>query len=146
MENNVTVLLIDNNEIDNFINKRVLENLSDRIRLYTFSKTSDALMYIDKNKIVPQYILLSMSYPATDNFDFIEQLEKININKENTSICIISTLLLPSDIERLKSDYNCINYVEKPLSVKKLMNIMNLGEFKVEIRAKISGIYPIKVG
>lgn len=125
MENNRTVFLIDNNEIDNFIHQRVLTNFSDRIKVILFSNTSDALKYIEKNKIAPQYILQSMNYPASDNFGFLKQLEILNVNKENISICILSTLLLTTDIEKLKRDNNYIGYVEKPLTREKLHSIFD---------------------
>ena len=125
MENNVTVLLIDNNEVDNFIHQRVLEKFSDRIRLIIFTNTSDVLMHITKNKIAPLYIFLSMNYPASDNFGFLKQLEILNVNKENITICILSTLLLPTDIEKLKIDNNYIGYVEKPLTREKLHSIFD---------------------
>lgn len=67
--------------------------------------TSDALKYIEKNKIAPQYILQSVNYPASDNFGFLKQLEILNVNKKNVTICILSTLLLPTDIEKLKNRY-----------------------------------------
>lgn len=136
MENNITVFLIDNNEIDNFIHQRVLENFSDHIRLFIFSNTSDALMYMNKNKIAPQFIFLSMNYPANDNFYFIKQLEELKLNKENTSICILSTLLLSSDIERIKIDYKFLNYIEKPLTVGKLHRVISLRHLEEEVQTR----------
>ncbi|OFY86589.1 MAG: hypothetical protein A3F72_08935 [Bacteroidetes bacterium RIFCSPLOWO2_12_FULL_35_15] len=133
MKNNYSVFLIDNNEIDNFINQRVLKNFSESITVFAFSSDTDALEYLQKNKITPQYILLSLNYPTTNDSDFFEQYEKLDFDNKNTSIYILSTLLLPSDIEKLNTDYKHIGYIEKPLSAEKWLRVMNTRRLKAEI-------------
>ena len=123
MKNKKTVFLIDNNAIDIFITERLLEKYSDSVKLFTFSNSSDALNLINKSKISPHYILLSIGYPATEHLAFLEGFEKLKIEKDKISIHVLSTLVLLSDIEKLKSGYRQIEHIEKPLSIQKLQSI-----------------------
>lgn len=124
MKRTKTVYLIDNNAIDIFITQRILEKYSDQFKLFTFSNSSEALDHITKSKISPHYILLSIGYPATEHISFLEQFEKLKIKKEITSIHILSTFVLPSDIEKIKGNYKQIGHIEKPLSIEKIDEIL----------------------
>ncbi len=139
MGNRKTVYLIENNAIDIFITERLLEKFSDRVKLFTFSNSSDALNHITINKIIPHYILISIGYPACNDLDFLHQFKKLKIEKEKTSIYVLSTLVLASDIKKVTRDHKQIGYIEKPLTVEKLSSILSeehsnvvLMEYKTE--------------
>ena len=131
MKGTKTVFLIENNAIDIFITERLLEKFSDRVKLFTFSNSSDALNHITKSKISPHYILLSIGYPATEHLNFLERFEKLKIEKEKTSIHVLSTLVLSSDIEKIIGDHKQIGHIEKPLSIEKLLSIFDNSETEV---------------
>lgn len=121
---NSTVMLIEDNEIDNFINQRVLQNFSDTFQIASFSSSTDALEYLGKNKIAPQLILLNLHLPMNQSLEFFEYYEKLDIEKKNTSIYILSTLIFPQDLLLIKENKSCLGYIEKPLSMEKLFEQM----------------------
>lgn len=129
MENNITVFLIDNNEIDNFIHQKTFEKFSDHIKVLTFSSGIDALEYLRKNKVPPQLILLSMHLPMDGSCKFLEYYEKFDIEKKDTRIYILSALISPTDLDLIEKNTNCSGYIEKPLAVGKLLRLMEKKTF-----------------
>ena len=101
-----------------------------------FSSGTEALEYLKKNKIVPRYILLGLNVPVGNGFDFLKQYEKLNFDKKDTSIYVLSTFLLPIDLEKLKKDYKYLNYIDKPLTVGKLHEAISLSYLDEEVQAR----------
>ena len=125
MKNNITVFLIDNNEIDNFIHHRVLKNFSDSLEVLIFSSGSDALEQLRKNRILPQFIFLNLHLPQNSGLKFLDAFEKMDIEKKQTSIYILSTMLFPCDMENLKNNTNYSGYIQKPLTAEKLISALD---------------------
>lgn len=125
MKNNLSVFLIDNNEIDNFIHQRKLKNFSEDINVFTFQTATEALKCIQKNNKAPQLILLNLYLPLMNGFEFLEIYEKLDCEKMNTSIYILSTTIRPDDLRVIKKNVNCSGYIEKPFSMNKLFEQMD---------------------
>ena len=121
---NSIIMLIEDNEIDNFINQRVLNNFSATIQILNFTNSSEALAYLRKNKPLPNLILLNLHIRMSMGFEFLECYEKLKIEKKNTSIYVLSTFFCPSDLRLVKENANCDGYIEKPLSMQKLFEEM----------------------
>ena len=116
-----TVMLIDHNEIDNFIHQRILLFFSDAIQVITFRSSTDALEYLSKNKLLPQLIFLNLHLPMNKGFEFLECYEKLNIEKEKIPIYILTALISPSDLHIIEKSKYCCGFIEKPLTVAKLL-------------------------
>ena len=71
-----SVILIDNNDIDNFINQKVLENIGVA-DILVFTKTSDALNYLKQTENIPQLILVDIYLPFMDGFEFLDKLKEL---------------------------------------------------------------------
>lgn len=93
-----TVLLIDDNEIDNFINKKKLEYCSAS-NIITFTDTTDALNYLKQVAYAPQLILLNSCLPIKSSIEFMDKLKKMEIAKQTINIFIFSSYINPKDIE-----------------------------------------------
>ncbi|OFY87747.1 MAG: hypothetical protein A3F72_02585 [Bacteroidetes bacterium RIFCSPLOWO2_12_FULL_35_15] len=117
------VMLIDNNGNDNYIHQRILENFFDECKIVSFYSSTDALESLRKNKVVPQLIFLNLYLPENSGFEFMEAFEKMDIEKKRTAIYILSAFLFPFDIEMLKRKNNYFGYIEKPLTVEKLIRL-----------------------
>ncbi|OFY82805.1 MAG: hypothetical protein A3F72_01600 [Bacteroidetes bacterium RIFCSPLOWO2_12_FULL_35_15] len=125
MKNSLSVFLIDNNEIDNFIHQRKLKDFSEDINVFTFQNATEALESIQKNNKAPQLILLNLYLTLTNGFEFLEAYEKLDCEKTNTFIYILSTTIRPSDLRLIKKNVNCFGYIEKPFSMNKLFEQMD---------------------
>ena len=111
-----SVLLIDDNEIDNYINRKILENcgVTD---ILTFESTITALKYLEQTTDIPQLILLDIDFPIMDGFEFLDEFAKLEIAQRPT-IFILSATSYPEDIK--KAQQKSSGFIEKCLTKEKL--------------------------
>lgn len=124
-----TVMLIDDNEIDNFINEKMIEgcNIAPRVYIHTSSKSAlEFLHNLQRAKdipeeLIPEIIFLDINMPMMDGFQFIDEFEKME--KSITTHCkivMLTTSINPADVERSKKYKNVIRYLNKPLTQESL--------------------------
>jgi len=68
---------------------------------------------------IPDLILIDINMPRVDGWDFIEAMDKIDIN-HGIPIIIISSSIDPADVAKSKLYKNVIDFIPKPLSIDKL--------------------------
>ncbi|PCH96347.1 MAG: hypothetical protein COB85_03650 [Bacteroidetes bacterium] len=118
-------MLIDDNEIDNLINQKMLEgtNFSERIQVYTSGKS--ALEYLqnlqrDKKldtKLIPEIIFLDINMPLMDGFQFLAEFEKLNnVITQHSKIVMLTTSINPSDKDESTKYKQVVIFVNKPLT------------------------------
>lgn len=125
------VMLIDDSDIDNFINQRMIEgcNFADRIYVHTSSKS--ALEFLRNirmagsvaKEMLPQLIFLDVNMPIMDGFQFVEEFDKFGSDiTSHCKIVILTSSINPTDMENSKRSSSVIRYVNKPLSKNVLMS------------------------
>ena len=77
------------------------------------------------NGVLPDAILLDLNMPAMDGWQFLDEFMLLPIKKE-ISIFIMTSSIDPVDIEMAKKYKIVKDYVEKPITSKKLDLISNL--------------------
>ena len=124
-----TAMLIDDNEIDNLINEKMIEGCNFAERVYVYTSGKGALEYLknlerDKtiNKdLVPDIIFLDINMPVMDGFQFIEEYKKLdNYEKHRSIIVMLTTSINPSDREVSEKDKAILKFINKPLNQKYL--------------------------
>jgi len=118
------VLLIDDNEIDNFINERMITS-SLFSKEVTVKNSADAaldyLRMLNDPEEFPEIIFLDLNMPDKDGFDFLIEFELLPVAlKEKGKIVVLSSSISPEDINRASSNIYVYKYVNKPLSEKYL--------------------------
>ncbi len=127
-----SIMLIDDNEIDNFINQKMMEscNFSENIHIYTSGKS--ALEYLknmeriqDGSKLTtPELIFLDINMPVLDGFQFVEEFEKLDKKFISaTKIIMLTSSIDPDDHAKSKLFSSIHDYVIKPLSQSALKGI-----------------------
>jgi CheY-like chemotaxis protein len=128
-----SVMIIDDNDIDIFLNKKVIESLKFTERIQTFSSAMDALSYLklidDINAyhrlFAPQIILLDINMPMMDGFGFLKEFDKLKIFKQKpVDIFMVSSSLNPDEINKVNNNKNVSGFISKPLTADKLMELL----------------------
>jgi len=114
-------MLVDDNETDNFIHKRVLElgNFAGNIIIKNSGKT--ALEYLEVNQnnpsAIPDIIFLDINMPIVDGFVFLFEYDAFpDTIKNKCKIVILSSSDNKKDIDRIVDNDYVIHFITKPLS------------------------------
>ncbi len=123
-----SVLLIDDNDIDNFINERMITTNFFSNRVIVKNSGEAALNYLRENAEsdinLPQIIFLDLNMPVMDGFSFLSEFENLSeAVKKNCKVIVLSSSISPEDINRASTNPLVVKYVNKPLNEKYLAAI-----------------------
>lgn len=122
------VMLVDEDEIDNIINQKILESNNFAERIIVFRTGQDGLDFLKQNKDIadqlPEIIFLDINMPIMDGFQFLEEFEKIGgAVHDKCRIIMLSSSISPRDIDRAASNRFVKKYLNKPLNSRYLQAI-----------------------
>jgi CheY-like chemotaxis protein len=119
------VMLIDDNEIDNLINQKMIEAADIAEHIYTHTGAKSAIEFlknisklIDISKeVLPDVIFLDIDMPLMDGFQFLDEFEKLSEQtREKCKIVMLTSSINPQDINKSKKYSYVKEYINKPLS------------------------------
>jgi len=130
-ENIDLVMLIDDNETDNFIHKRVIELTGFAKNIVVKNSGKSALEYIESHKSnisdLPDVIFLDINMPIVDGFVFLFEYENFPEEvKQKCKIAILSSSDNKRDIDRIVDNEYVINFITKPLSEEALADLKKI--------------------
>jgi two-component system, NarL family, nitrate/nitrite response regulator NarL len=115
-----TAFLVDDSEVDLFIQKKFIELSSFAERVITFSSPVKALEALQSNQHsdVPSLIFLDLNMPLLNGFEFLEKINALSSDiTSSIKVVILSSSNSPADRLRAKEFPNVINFFSKPLTM-----------------------------
>ncbi len=120
--------IIDDDPIFVFGVKKIMELIGFCNNLLIFKNGEEALnnlkAIISANEVLPDVILLDLNMPILDGWQFLEEFIKVPC-KKNILIYIVSSSVDPQDVLKAKSYEMVSDYIVKPISIKKLKEVLN---------------------
>jgi len=125
------VMLIDDNEIDNLINQKMIEAASITDNIYTHIGAKSAIEFLKNmekmdvaEKVLPDVIFLDIDMPLMDGFQFLDEFENLSaLTRKKSRIVMLTSSINPQDFNRSKKYNNVKMYLNKPLSHDSILKI-----------------------
>jgi CheY-like chemotaxis protein len=126
------VMLVDDNEIDNYINEKIIKGscFSDIVYVNTSSTSAiEFLRNLSFNKELrkdhlPSVLFLDINMPILDGFQFLEEFEKLDEDiKSFVKVAILTSSIDPADLERSHKYGAVCRFLNKPLTEESLKTL-----------------------
>jgi CheY-like chemotaxis protein len=122
------IILVDDDEVDNYLHKHLIEDLGVAQQVSICKDGNEALNYIRSliqeeapETVTPELILLDINMPIMDGFQFLEEVQ--TFNRKSFLIVILSSSNHMMDIQKAaehKVDY----FITKPLTIEKFKKML----------------------
>lgn len=115
------VLLIDDNHIDNLINRKILDNANYAENITVIDSPQEAFDFLRESlatgENIPEVIFLDLRMPVMSGFEFLKSLLELpNLKPDLFKIFVLSSSLDPKDINRIKENHLVSRFIGKPLT------------------------------
>ena len=123
------VMLIDDNELDNFINEKTLEANLFAKKIYSSTSGKSALEFLNNivtmgdqfAELYPQVIFIDINMPMMDGFQFIDYFKKESEKQlQKPKLVLLTSSVYNEDREKAKSISKDIVFLNKPLTKEML--------------------------
>lgn len=119
-----TIMLIDDNEIDNLINQKMIEAAAISEKIYTYTSAKSGLEFLKNmekltlaDQILPDLIFLDIDMPLMDGFQFLDEFEKFGpAIKKKCKVIMLTSSINPQDYNLAKKYATVKLFLNKPLS------------------------------
>ncbi|KAA2219310.1 MULTISPECIES: response regulator [Maribacter] len=123
------VLLIDDSEIDNYINKAIISKSKFINEVIVKTSGLKALNYLreleESPEDFPDVIFLDIRMPEMDGFEFIEQYKNLPVEtKGKCRVFMLSSSINPKDLEKSESYKEIEKHLAKPLAHHSLEELL----------------------
>jgi CheY-like chemotaxis protein len=118
------VMLVDDNSMDNFINKRLIESCGFATEVISCQSGQEALDYLKKNQMLPSLIFLDINMPEMNGFEFLDAYAGLAATvHQECKVLMLSTSESFKDLNRANKNRFVRKFLNKPLTVDVLKAI-----------------------
>lgn len=123
------VLIIDDDEISNFITESILEQSNKVGKISIVMSADEGLKYLTKKASkqaqMPNLILLDIKMPVKSGWDFLNEYKKLqNINLKDIVIVMLSSSVYPDDVHKANTFDEVAGYLSKPITLDKVEEVI----------------------
>jgi CheY-like chemotaxis protein len=121
MAKDINILLIDDSDVDNFINKAIISKEDNISQITTMTSGHDALAHLtsigDNTEAYPDVIFLDIKMPRMSGFEFLDEYNHLpKTLTEHCKIYILSSSMDSLDTEKGKEYSVVTKHLIKPLA------------------------------
>ncbi len=114
------VMLIDDDEANNFLNKRIIDKMDFTEHIEVANNGLQAMELLNKGikmeLCLPRLIFLDLNMPIMDGWEFLEEFHKLSYSlRKMIKVIVLTTSLNPDDRSKAESLTEIIGYLNKPL-------------------------------
>lgn len=123
-----SIMLIDDNKVDNFFHQRVIRKYDDTIEVITKESGQEALDYLTEStrKHDPDIIFLDINMPGMNGWEFIEHYNELDPKLHNSNIVVMLTTSGNPDDKSIADTYHVVSeFRTKPLTTKMLEEVIS---------------------
>jgi CheY-like chemotaxis protein len=130
MDNKINLLVIDDDDINIFIIKKIVEKTGYNVNMVS---KSNGLLAIDHLKetmgqeAFPHLILIDINMPVLNGWEFLDAYETLKIT-QRVDMYMLSSSVYENDIEKAKTYAKVKGFISKPLSIERLIELFKLLE------------------
>lgn len=124
------ILLIDDDEPTNFLNKLILDDMNCTERIQIAKSGREAISFLtdgdtNKNLIMPDLVFVDINMPAMDGWEFLDLFTVLSDSRKKKAVTIMLTTSLNPEDEMKSSTVAHVNgYRRKPLSRQMMEDIL----------------------
>ncbi|TCC88347.1 response regulator [Pedobacter hiemivivus] len=128
MDNKINLLVIDDDDINIFIIKKIVEKTGYNVNMVA---KANGLLAIEHLKATfghtdfPQLILIDINMPVLNGWEFLDAYEALNVTKK-VDMYMLSSSVYENDIEKAKTYAKVKGFISKPLSIERLIELFKL--------------------
>ncbi|RZK41333.1 MAG: response regulator [Pedobacter sp.] len=127
LDHKLNLLVIDDDDINIFIIKKIVEKTGFNIDMVSRSNGQQAIDYltetIAEKKALPRLVLIDINMPVMNGWEFIEAYDTLGI-EDKVDMYILSSSVYENDIEKTKSYSAVKGFISKPLSMERLTELI----------------------
>jgi CheY-like chemotaxis protein len=126
------VMLIDDNELDNFINEKTIEANRFAKKVYVATSAKSAIEFLSNMVVMgvavsdmhPKVIFIDINMPLMDGFQFVEFFKKNLENQvSDTKLVILTSSVYHEDRQKALNISKDIFFINKPLTADMLAKL-----------------------
>ena len=132
METVQTILLVDDDQDDQFVFMEALNSVNPMVKVATANDGIDGLNKLEDAAILPELIFVDLNMPRMNGKTFLKEL-KANTRFSGIPVIVYSTSSRPEDITETKA-LGADDFITKPNSYDELCQVLgsSIRKMKVE--------------
>ena len=125
-----SIYIIDDDKLFVFLTKKSIEEILADTEIIEFGDGQSAIDYLkeiaDKADQLPDIIFLDLSMPIMDGWEFLKEYIQLEPRLEKKiKLYVFSSSISPHDIERAKHIGSVTDFIIKPLSKERFIEMLN---------------------
>lgn len=126
------IMLVDDDEVTNFINSEIIEEMNITEKIEVCTNGQEALDFFEKTNPtpdvcdLPELIFLDINMPVMNGFEFLKAFKsKYGQCRNSVIITMLTTSLRSEDMQQARDFEDVVNgYIEKPLTTTVVQNVI----------------------